>query len=360
VLITVFLTGAFFAGAGTGFLTIVALLLSLLSLIVLALPRPAVGAEVAGAALRPLPAPAAAGAGFSAVTFLVAPARVDFAFSTMFVNIPAAPPVGTGADGLSGETGRARKDFAGEAGRIGERGRVREFAERGERTCEGWILARDVVRAGGMGGPRTLFLGFSMSSFSLSMDTSSLIRFGARCGDGLARELLCSAWSRFLRGELIFSIREVVAAGLDCSLYFVYRSPIFALRNAIGIRLTLISIRVLSPCACRLYCARSFLARSVSSSCKLSIKACFCAIVIPIFCFLIGLLFVGVLAGLRVFVGIICGGAGKFWISKELVDSVDLRFLERVGAIFEDCELSSRNVVCLSSVKQVLCDFKMC
>ena len=280
MLITVFLTGAFFAGAGTGFLTIVALLLSLLSLIALALPRPTVGAEVAGAALRPLPAPAAAGAGFSAVTFLVAPARVDFAFSTMFVNIPAAPPVGTGADGLSGETGRARKDFAGEAGRIGERGRVREFAERGERTCEGWILARDVVRAGGMGGPRTLFLGFSMSSFSLSMDTSSLvlvsncsvcmrelaylIRFGARCGDGLARELLCSAWSRFLRGELIFSIREVVAAGLDCSLYFVYRSPIFALRNAIGIRLTLISIRVLSPCACRLYCARSFLARSVT------------------------------------------------------------------------------------------------
>ena len=264
----------------------VALLLSLLSLIVLALPRPTVGAEAVGAARLPLPAPAAAGAGFSAVTLRVAPARVDFAFSTMFVNIPAAPPDGTGADGLSGETGRARKDFAGEAGRIGERGRVREFADRGERTCEGWILAREVVRAGGIGGPRILFLGFSISSFSLSTDTSSLglvsnfsvcmcevanlIRFGARCGDGLARELLCSACSRFLRGELIFSVREVVATGLDCSLYFVYRSPIFALRNAIGIRLTLISIRVLNPCACRLYCARSFLARSVTVETQLA------------------------------------------------------------------------------------------
>jgi len=36
---------------------------------------------------------------------------------------------------------------------------------------------------------------------------------------------------------------------------------------------------------------------------------------------------------LLVFVGIICGGAGKLCISVELVDSVDLRFLERVGAM---------------------------
>lgn len=343
------MTGAFFVGAGTGFLTIVALLDSLLSLIVLALPLPTVGADAGGAALLPLPA---AGAAFSAVTFLAAPARVDFAFSTIFVRIPAAPPEGTGAVGLSGEIGRARRDFVGEAGRMGERGRVREFAERGERTCEACILARDVVRAGGMGGPRTLFLGFSISSFSLSTDMSSLMRFGARCGDGLARELLCSACSRFLCGELIFSVREAVAAGLDVSLYFMDRSPIFARRNAIGIRLTLISIRVLNPCACKLYCARSFLARSVISSCRLSINACFCAKVIPIFCFLIGLLFVGVLAGLRVFVGIICGGAGKFWISTELVDSVDLRFLERVGAISGDCGLGVGEVVFLKFVER--------
>ena len=54
---------------------------------------------------------------------------------------------------------------------------------------------------------------------------------------------------------------------------------------------------------------------------------------IPILTFLIGLRFVGVRAGLRVLVAINCGGAGKFCISAELVDSVDLRFLERVGAM---------------------------
>ena len=50
--------------------------------------------------------------------------------------------------------------------------------------------------------------------------------------------------------------------------------------------------------------------------------------------------------------GIICGGAGKFWTSTELVDSVDLRFLERVGAIFGDCDLVSRDAVFLDFVKQ--------
>jgi hypothetical protein len=94
------------------------------------------------------------------------------------VSIPAAPPDGTGAVGFSGETGRARKDFAGEAGvgLIGERGMDREFefAERGDRTCDGWRLAREVVRAGGSGGPRARFLGFERSSFSLSSSISSL------------------------------------------------------------------------------------------------------------------------------------------------------------------------------------------
>lgn len=40
------------------------------------------------------------------------------------------------------------------------------------------------------------------------------------------------------------------------------KSPIFALLNVIGMRLTRISMRVLSPCAWRLYCARSLRARS--------------------------------------------------------------------------------------------------
>lgn len=69
------------------------------------------------------------------------------------------------------------------------------------------------------------------------------------------------------------------------------------------------------------------------SSCKLSIKACFWPNVIPILTFLMGLRFVGVLAGLRVLVATICVGC----TSTELADSVDLRFLERVGAILRSC-----------------------
>lgn len=68
----------------------------------------------------------------------------------------------------------------------------------------------------------------------------------------------------------------------------------------------------------------------------------------------------GVVAGLRVFVGIICGGAGKFWTSTELVDSVDLRFLERVGAIFGNCGFASRNAVFLDFAKQGRCNCKNC
>lgn len=50
--------------------------------------------------------------------------------------------------------------------------------------------------------------------------------------------------------------------------------------------------------------------------------------------FLIGLRFdVGVVAGLRVFVGTNLGGTGKFCTSTEAADSVDLRFFDRVGAI---------------------------
>lgn len=108
---------------------------SLLSLIVLALPLPILGATTGGAAagLFPLPTPAV----LSATGFRAGRAAFPFAASTMFVSIPAAPPEVTGAVGLSGDMGRASIDFPGEAGRIGERGSVREFAERGERTCEG-------------------------------------------------------------------------------------------------------------------------------------------------------------------------------------------------------------------------------
>jgi hypothetical protein len=169
--ITVFGTVSFFAGAV--FLTTVVELDSLESLIVLALPLPIFGAAMGAAVLFPRPAPVAV---LASVTFFVAAAPlVDFAFSTIFVRIPAAPPTGAGAVGFNGDTGRARYDFPGDiTGLIGDRGKVREFADLGERTCEGWTF-RDVVRAGGTG-PLARFFGFSISSFSLSalVEISSL------------------------------------------------------------------------------------------------------------------------------------------------------------------------------------------
>jgi hypothetical protein len=139
-----------------------------------------------------------------------------------------------------------------------------------------------VVRAAA--GPRARFLGFSMPSFSLSTMISLLVllvtkrkqggqgaylcRFLPEWGDGLARELLRSD-IKFFVGDLIFA-GDVDAVGADFeafSLCFKSKSPIFARRSAIGIRLTLISIRVRSPCAWSIYCARSFLARSVTIEC---------------------------------------------------------------------------------------------
>jgi hypothetical protein len=52
--------------------------------------------------------------------------------------------------------------------------------------------------------------------------------------------------------------------------------------------------------------------------------------------FFIGFLPVGVLAGFRATVLVVCeGGSGKLGTSIELCDSVDLRFFDRVGAMFE-------------------------
>jgi hypothetical protein len=108
-----------------------------------------------------------------AVTFLVAVARADFAFSTILVRIPAAPPAGIG---FVGDAGRARYDFPGDAilvgGRAGDRacGAVREFPERGERTWPVGCFVRDAARGAGAALPR--FLGFERSSFSLSSISS--------------------------------------------------------------------------------------------------------------------------------------------------------------------------------------------
>lgn len=110
------------------------MLASLESLV--ARPLPTFGGTAGAIALFPRPAPPVVALCCVTLRVVAAP-RPDFAFSTMFVRILAAPPAGTGAVGLRGETGRARSDFPGDAGRTGDRGSVREFADRGERTWEG-------------------------------------------------------------------------------------------------------------------------------------------------------------------------------------------------------------------------------
>jgi hypothetical protein len=66
-----------------------------------------------------------------------------------------------------------------------------------------------------------------------------------------------------LAGDLVFSVRDGPAL-VVFSLYFMNNSPMLAVRSARGIRLTRISIRDRRPCAWSIYCARSFLARSVT------------------------------------------------------------------------------------------------
>ena len=147
----------------------VVLLLSLESL--MALPRPTFGG--AGGAAARLPRPTPPKTGVSATFRACAGPLLAFAFSTIEVRMLAAPPGGAGGRGFIGETGRERYDLPGVVGRTGEPGSVLELADRGERTCEAATLFLDVVRSPGIG-PRARFLGFSMSSFSLSVITSPL------------------------------------------------------------------------------------------------------------------------------------------------------------------------------------------
>jgi hypothetical protein len=118
VLITVLFVGAaFFAGATGAFLITVDPLVLLESLA--ALPLPPLSGGARATVLFPLPiAPIA----LVLVAFRAAVAlRPDFAFSTMPVRIPAAPPAGAGGEGFRGETGRARRDFSCDVlGRTGD------------------------------------------------------------------------------------------------------------------------------------------------------------------------------------------------------------------------------------------------
>ena len=75
--------------------------------------------------------------------------------------------------------------------------------------------------------------------------------------------------------------RSVLVAVSICR-YFANRLPMFIFRRLDGILLIRISIRVFRLWACNAYCALNFLARSVTSSCRLSMRACFWPAVIPI------------------------------------------------------------------------------
>lgn len=138
-------------------------------------------------------------------------------------------------------------------------------------------------------GARALFLGFSISSFSLSVEDSAsldivrvlyqhislgsayLRRFVPLCGGGagLCRVSLLSP-SIVLEVVFVLCVLSLEAAATEATALLAVspclriKSSIFTFLNDIGIRLTRISIRVRKPCACKAYCARSFRARSVT------------------------------------------------------------------------------------------------
>jgi len=148
---------------------------------------------------------------------------------------------------------------------------------------------------------RTLFLGLSTASFWFSLLPSKSL---VRCF--IPREALIGAATLFVVVFLAIGFGDApsltgtgggravnagrVGFGFGGSSDFDRRSPMVVLRRTVGILLMRISTRERRCCAWTLYCARSLRARSVSSSCRLSIRACFCSIESPILrCFLIGL-----------------------------------------------------------------------
>jgi hypothetical protein len=101
-------TTVLFTGEAALRTTVVPELVSVVWLVLLPLFLPALATGTAAAALVPLPVAAVELADEEAVTFRDAVARVDFAFSTMFVRILTAPPAVVGTIGFSGEMGLAR------------------------------------------------------------------------------------------------------------------------------------------------------------------------------------------------------------------------------------------------------------
>ncbi len=187
----------------------------------------------------------------------VVPVRVARAFSTMLLSILVALAV------FVGETGRAIMDLAGDGG-ARSRGIARVLDDVGESTCPG-------LREGSVAvGPRALFLGLSMRStmFSLSRPEIWSLNTGvSRCPyhghskfTNLSRltvrvdaDMAVAGRDPLPRvGGLSFSGTgggrlEVAAFSIFCcwSLeYLINKSPIFALRRDMGIRLIRISMRV--------------------------------------------------------------------------------------------------------------------
>ncbi len=105
-------TTVFFAGDLVGAVVLVTRvvpeLVSVDWLLLLTLPLRPFTAAGSWYAFLPRPAPAVELADDEAVVFLAAVARVDLAFSTIFVRIPAAPPAIVGPTGFSGDMGLAR------------------------------------------------------------------------------------------------------------------------------------------------------------------------------------------------------------------------------------------------------------
>ncbi len=164
------------------FLTTVAVLPSLDSLVTLTfrLPRVVVVDGGGAAALRVRPVavvavvPALELAVEEAVAFLaVVVGRVALALSTILERIFEEALVG-GA--FIGDAGRLIIDFVGEAGR--SLGRMRVFDDVGDRTCDAEMGA-----FGWMGAPRSLFLGLSIASpwFSLSAPEISVLNGVSLC-----------------------------------------------------------------------------------------------------------------------------------------------------------------------------------
>jgi hypothetical protein len=180
VLVTVFLAAgaALVPLTAVVFLTTVAVLASLDSLVTLTFRLPRVTAVDGGgiAALRVRPvavvavvavAPALELAVEDAVVFLVVAAgRVALALSTILDKIFEDLVVGA----FTGDAGRLIIDLIGEAGR--SLGTTRVFEDVGDRICDAVIGA-----LGWMTAPRSLFLGLSIGSpwFSLSAPEISLL-----------------------------------------------------------------------------------------------------------------------------------------------------------------------------------------